>query len=251
MKAPMPCPVCTKVLFCSYDCRAHALSTYHKYECKVFDFLIASGMSIVCFLAYKAIVQKPFSFFLENKDKFQSHDESSGVNIQLGEDGQPLEKYLSSDYRNYFNLCTHHSERKVGDIFHRALLAVMLMRCMKKYGYFGDDAKDEVLTEDECFVGTILSHFLEVNQFNAHEVAQFEMVARNKEEGSKSVYIGAACYPTLAMFNHSCDPSIIRFYIEDYVCVQTIKNIRKGEEICENYGPIFFHSPRDDRQVRV
>ena len=40
------------------------------------------------------------------------------------------------------------------------------------------------------------------------------MIARNREEGSKSAYIGAACYPTLAMFNHSCDPSIIRFYIE-------------------------------------
>ena len=43
------------------------------------------------------------------------------------------------------------------------------------------------------------------------------MIARNREEGSKSAYIGAACYPTLAMFNHSCDPSIIRFYIEGVV----------------------------------
>ena len=77
------------------------------------------------------------------------------------------------------------------------------------------------------------------------------MIARNREEGSKSVYIGAACYPTLALFNHSCDPSIIRFYIEDFVCVQSIKNIKKGEEICENYGPIFFHSPREDRVVRL
>ena len=57
MKAPLPCPVCTKVMFCSYECRKIALSTYHKYECKIFDFLIASGMSIVCFLAYKAVVQ--------------------------------------------------------------------------------------------------------------------------------------------------------------------------------------------------
>ena len=44
-------------MFCSYDCRKIALETYHPYECKIFDFLIASGMSIVCFLAYKAIVQ--------------------------------------------------------------------------------------------------------------------------------------------------------------------------------------------------
>ena len=66
---------------------------------------------------------------------------------------------MSNDYRNLYNLVTHHSERKVGDIFHRAMLTVMLLRCMKKYGYFGPDAKDELLTEDECYVGTILNHF--------------------------------------------------------------------------------------------
>jgi tetratricopeptide (TPR) repeat protein len=172
MKAPLPCPVCSKVLFCSYNCREKALSTYHPYECKIFDFLIASGISIVCFLAYKAMVQKPASFFLENRDKFVAHDEASGVNIQVDKDGKPLDKYLSNDYRNYFNLVTHHSERKVGDIFHRAMLTVMFLRCMKKYGYFGPEAQDEVLTDDECFVASILCHFLEVNQFNAHEVAQ-------------------------------------------------------------------------------
>ena len=46
------------------------------------------------------------------------------------------------------------------------------------------------------------------------------MIARNREEGSKSVYIGAACYPTLAMFNHSCDPSIIRYDYEACTKVQ-------------------------------
>ena len=249
MKAPLPCPVCTKVMFCSYECRKEALSTYHPYECKIMDFLIASGMSIVCFMAYKAIVQKPFKYFLDNRDKFTNHNEESGANVKLDDKGQPTEVYLSDDYRNFFNLVTHSGERKAGDVFHRAMLTVMMMRCMKKYGYFGPDAKDDILTEDECFVGTILNHFLEAGQFNAHEVAQFEMISRNVESGSKSVYIGAATYPTLALFNHSCDPSIVRFYIEDYVCVQSIKNIRKGEEINENYGPIFFHSPKDDRVV--
>ena len=52
------------------------------------------------------------------------------------------------------------------------MLAVMLLRCMKKYGYFGPDATDDVLTDDECYIGFVLNHFLEVNQFNAHEVAQ-------------------------------------------------------------------------------
>ena len=39
-------------------------------------------------------------------------------------------------------------------------------------------------------------------------------------EGAKSTYIGAAVYPTLALFNHSCDPAIVRYYVEDYVVVQ-------------------------------
>ena len=64
------------------------------------------------------------------------------------------------------------SERKAGDVFHRAMLTVMLVRCMKKYGYFGPDADDEIMTDDECYIGFVLNHFLEVNQFNAHEVAQ-------------------------------------------------------------------------------
>ena len=69
--------------------------------------------------------------------------------------------------------------------------------------------------------------------------------------GHHILRLSPGIYPTLAMFNHSCDPSIVRFYVEDVVAVQAIKNIRKGEEICENYGPIFFHSAKDDRQSRL
>jgi hypothetical protein len=149
---------------------------------------------------------------------------------------------------------THHSERKFGDVFHRAMFSVLMLRCLKRLGYFGPDRVDDTvadLSDDEVMVGVVLNHFLESLQFNSHEVAQFEMMSRDKEEGAQSVFIGAAVYPTLALFNHSCDPSIVRFYVEDVVCVQAIKNIAKGEEICENYGPIFFHSDRKDRQVRV
>ncbi|QQP36548.1 Uncharacterized protein FKW44_021684, partial [Caligus rogercresseyi] len=130
------------------------------------------------------------------------------------------------------------------------MLAVMLLKCLKSQGYFGkrvdfSEVQEDQLSEDEKFIGTLLVHFLEVYQFNAHE---FEMAAKDKEEGAKSVFIGAGVYPTLAMFNHSCDPSVVRYYVEDVVCVQAIKNITKGDEINENYGPIFFHSPKEERQ---
>ena len=53
MKAPMPCNNCTKVMFCCLKCRDEACNTYHKYECKLVDLFISSGMSIICYLAYR------------------------------------------------------------------------------------------------------------------------------------------------------------------------------------------------------
>ena len=38
------------------------------------------------------------------------------------------EVYDSGDYRNYFNLVSHHSERKTGDMFHRAMFTIFLLR---------------------------------------------------------------------------------------------------------------------------
>lgn len=246
MKAPLPCNTCTKVMFCSVKCRKAALSTYHKYECKMVDLFLSSGMSIICFLALRTVTQREIQWFRDNKDMFDltKHDKTSG------ETKEQKEVYESGDYKNYFNLVNHHSERKTNDMFHRAMFSVFMVRCLQTQGYFPDPAKD-VASEDEILIGTILFHFLEVLQFNAHEVAQFEMLSKTSQEGAKSAFIGAAVYPTLALFNHSCDPSIVRYYVEDWVVVQAIKNIFKGEEICENYGPIFFHSPKDDRQSRL
>lgn len=246
MKAPLPCNTCTKVMFCSVKCRKAALSTYHKYECKMVDLFLSSGMSIICFLALRTVTQREIQWFRDNKDMFDltKHDKTSG------ETKEQKEVYESGDYKNYFNLVNHHSERKTNDMFHRAMFSVFMVRCLRTQGYFPDPPTD-VASEDEILIGKILFHFLEVLQFNAHEVAQFEMLSKTSQEGAKSAFIGAAVYPTLALFNHSCDPSIVRYYVEDWVVVQAIKNIFKGEEICENYGPIFFHSPKDDRQSRL
>ena len=56
MKSPLPCLTCTKVMFCSLKCRDAACSTYHQYECKLVDLFISSGMSIICYLAYRYLV---------------------------------------------------------------------------------------------------------------------------------------------------------------------------------------------------
>ena len=91
---------------------------------------------------------------------------------------------MSSDYINLYNLVTHHSERKVGDTFHRSMFAVMMLRCLKKLGYFGDAVMKkannpeevEFLSDDEVYIAKLIHHFLESMQFNSHEVAQVKLI---------------------------------------------------------------------------
>ena len=92
--------------------------------------------------------------------------------MQLRNIGEKIRRFVFKKFVKTCHELDNRSERKAGDVFHRAMLTVMLVRCMKKYGYFGPDANDEIMTDDECYIGFVLNHFLEVNQFNAHEVAQ-------------------------------------------------------------------------------
>lgn len=38
--APVGCPNCSGIGFCSYECMTEACSTYHKYECQFLDLFI-------------------------------------------------------------------------------------------------------------------------------------------------------------------------------------------------------------------
>ena len=141
--------------------------------------------------------------------------------------------------------------------FHRATFAIFLLRCLDSQGYFGPSSNlsSSDLTGEKLLIARLLFHFLELLQFNTHEVAQLEMQGRRFEDGAKSRLIGAAVFPTLALFNHSCEPSLtrffhfflsfghwqshsiiqvllrIRFFKGDTITAQSIKLIKKGNII--------------------
>lgn len=57
---------------------------------------------------------------------------------------------------------------------------------------------------------TSLSLLPQVVQFNAHEVSEFVTLTPKSLTGAKNETIGAAIYPTLALFNHSCHGAQVR-----------------------------------------
>ena len=105
----VPCPTCDVTLFCrqvhnlsigkkifqtfevkmnvfSVECRNAALSSHHKWECKLSLFLERTQLDRLplIMMAFRAITQKPANFFdqMAKQGAFQTHDIQNGVELE-------------------------------------------------------------------------------------------------------------------------------------------------------------------------
>lgn len=116
----------------------------------------------------------------------------------------------SNDYRRVFSLVRHEKERQTYSFLQYSYMATFLVSILRANNYFVSDSSNGVVfsEEDEIFIGGLILRNLQVLQFNAHEI--FDLIKSKKSGNRQTVPIGAALYPTLSMFNHSCNPSIVR-----------------------------------------
>ena len=66
-------------------------------------------------LAYRAVVSRPLEFYLENRDRFTSHNELMGFSSGKEKEGcneKPL--YESTDVMTFHNLVTHDGAGQFG-----------------------------------------------------------------------------------------------------------------------------------------
>ncbi|XP_063394307.1 SET and MYND domain-containing protein 4 [Cydia fagiglandana] len=251
---PLACPNCPNVIFCSDNCLEAAQKSYHAYECHILPLLWQSGCSITCHIALRMITQNRKEYFKNLKDL----------------DIKPTGPYQTEDYRNIYHLVSHGDKRTKQDFLHRTQMTAFLVKLLEISGYFDGKARktpvesidvktmgvNDIYKEDIALIGGLILKNLQVLQFNAHEV--FELQCPKPKVGQniikhcgKSVFIAGAVFPTLALFNHSCDPGVVRYFSGNRIVVRTVKNIAKGEEVSENYGPIFTTVPKAERQSQL
>lgn len=235
--APVPCPRCSSVAFCTVTCQQEALSSHHSVECGVLPLLWASGASVTCLMALRIVSQHGLQYFLDRKHKLK----------------QVPKVYRGSDYISVYNLVRHEDKRTADDLFHRADMAVFLLRCLQVAGFFREQLSETggELTEEETFIGGLLLRHLQLLQFNAHEMAELQLEKNGNLNSGRSVFLGGGVFPTLALFNHSCDPGVVRYFLGTCVVVRAIKNINSGEMVAENYGPIFTQVVQSERQTTL
>lgn len=217
--APVGCTECCSVAFCSVECRDVALATYHKFECKFLDLLIGSGMSILCHLALKLVLQN----------------------------GTP-ERALEEGKRLAAIFCKNSKMRSSEDFFKRCLMSTFLLRCLQKAEFFGRRLTESAEpTAKEMEIGELLFDYLQALQFNAHEIAE-TISSGHKFVKSRINYIGVGIYEAGAMFNHECYPSVTRYFNLTNLVFTSIRPHAKDEMVAENYGPIFTKQTLPERQ---
>lgn len=88
--APLPasCYKCSSITYCSPKCR-DADEPLHRLECGILGPLWYSKASVTCFLALRAIIQRPYEEFVKIKQQ----------KLELGK-----EPYLGKNYKTFCNL---------------------------------------------------------------------------------------------------------------------------------------------------
>ncbi|CAB3371284.1 Hypothetical predicted protein [Cloeon dipterum] len=233
--APIGCPECSGVAFCSRECQKTACDTYHRIECHFLNLFIGLGMSILAQLALRLVTRAGSAKkFLHLWDSV--HRPAEGV-----------EEQSVSDYRRLLRLVNHPEKRGTRDYLSRTLMAVFLLKCLQKSGRFWP-LDEEISSEEELKVAEALLRHLCLLQFNAHEV--FETLAwdRTKVKGTKTHYIGVGVYLSIALFNHDCNPAVARTFSGTKMLLHALRPLHPGEMVGENYGPMFSNKTRAERQ---
>ncbi|XP_046398326.1 SET and MYND domain-containing protein 4-like [Ischnura elegans] len=295
--APVPCPTCSSVSFCSTACRDLAVTSHHTTECSALALIWDSGVSLTCHLALRLITQRNIAFFRDLRENIEAAKQavaSAEGQSFPGEGGSPAEEKLfwagelsaaQREYLSVLRMVTHEAERSVEDLFQRAVMATFLVKCLREWTEFFEEEEStaqqqsaapedatngDALNDDDLLVGDLLMHHLQMMQFNAHEVFEVEMgsqapnattpapsvaemiVGEEEDIGAwRSVGLGGALYPSLVLFNHSCEPGVVRYFKGSSVVVRAIRGANVGEMVAENYGPIYTRQPRDRRQAHL
>ncbi|XP_023931505.1 SET and MYND domain-containing protein 4 [Lingula anatina] len=289
----VPCQQCVEVQYCSEECRDASWDSYHCIECPYLEIMHSIGIGHLSFRVVLVSGLQKLLAFRRSRSRICSPSEAG-----LSENGS-----YGTDYETVYHLMTHSEHMQPEDLFHYALTATLLLKCLKKSNFFmkdgqsknlyknqtnhenveslstltleksmndcsaysakneadGRPAQDlsntrqatEITSDDEVYIGgLLLRHVLQLI-CNAHAITELQTSSLSTEslvDSLSQVRIATAIYPTASLMNHSCDPTIISSFQNDILIVKATKDVEKGEEIFNCYGPNCRRMPWAERQ---
>uniref|UniRef100_A0A8D8X1S2 SET and MYND domain-containing protein 4 n=1 Tax=Cacopsylla melanoneura TaxID=428564 RepID=A0A8D8X1S2_9HEMI len=94
---------------------------------------------------------------------------------------------------------------------------------------------------------SLLVHYFQAVACNAHDVNTF--FSSPSGGSADPVQIGGGLYPFCSMVNHACDPNVVRHSQGTTVIVTSLKTIRRGQQLFDNYGVHYATHDRPHRKT--
>ena len=147
--------------------------------------LAASALNNFCLLTVRAITRYTLQQIME-----LSGDQGGDTYEQIGE-----HQFVSH-------------EVSTEDRLMRTLVSVFLMKCLKQTEFYGRTVSSP---EGDLRVSQVIYRLLSSCPANTHEIHCLTTPCLDRWSPMASLQnLGAGLYPTAALFNHSCDPNIVR-----------------------------------------
>lgn len=257
------CRQCATVSYCSPKCEKAAWSAHHKYECKHLKLLADSGtgLSHMEWLALRIILRAGNENLLGMKGELESYEAKYEHLNRINEPTSDSffrdlfgQVYQSDSYLSIFNLVTNSAVRKLSDLFRRAFISAFLVKFLYRVNFINEELDEKKNNyQNGLFIGGLILRHLQSISCNAHEINQLKIanVAKQPMAQSFANGIGAGIYALLSLFNHSCDPHVVRTYRGTMCQVRALRPIGKDEEIFDNYGVIYAVNEVSERQEKL
>lgn len=222
----IPCRGCTGTMFCSQNCYHEAHQSFHQFECPIIDFihetcnrtqLIALRSTLSAFTCYDSI---------DELKKVLTNIENIEVTAFSCDYPNTCKK---EQFLKILSFPTKQAERSTEDLFgvaavSSALFDQIMLRTNLKFRLANDD--------DQNLLMELLFRFLQISRMYFHTLSLSNRQYKTPQGG----VIGSATFPFCSLINHSCSPNIIRIPFGTKMVVFVLRNIKKGDQLFDNYG---------------
>ncbi|XP_060875158.1 SET and MYND domain-containing protein 4-like [Metopolophium dirhodum] len=241
--ALIPCPKCLLVYYCNKDCMNKANIDGHYLECPIMNFIKSTpGITRMNELAMKWFLKdylkmglKKYCLIVDNFSKSKIDPQTRGFD----ETGQ----YKSDNFLTAYSLDSSENKISIDVLFFFNCIAVDMLHCLILSGF----------KIPECYIGSVgasLVRILIILDLNCRKLNINAPTISFQGKHQLTLTIALTLYPTISLFNHSCDPNIKRSgELSDRIRVmKAIQPIPKGSQLCGTYGIIFRGHTKELRQ---
>ena len=165
-------------------------------------------------------------------------------------DGMKLEKnqlalvsgvYSSSNYASIYHLAVE-KDFTAQEIFEATTTAVCVVKFLQRADYFGAETpKDDILLVGATAIRHMLNLAFHISSVR-YGVKKLHTEPSHESMPGATVPDVITVHAASSLLNHSCYPNCMTVVYGDKTIVRASRHIRKGEEICGNYGRLRFET---------